>query len=124
MLLDSVAEKRDFWLIYQMCPGQTLNEHLFSLKGEFYKNERIYMIQHGGLFKALRTDLLLLRDFLSKICQAIGIFSKLGIVHADLKPENVIIDFDQETRKILSLKIIDLGSSFLLNPEGHVVEHQ
>jgi len=48
----------------------------------------------------------------------------MGIVHADLKPENVIIDFDEQTQKIISLKIIDLGSSFLLNPEGHVVDHQ
>lgn len=58
------------------------------------------------------------------MCQALATLTRVGIVHADLKPENVIIDFDEQTSTIVSLKIIDLGSSFLLNKEGHVVEHQ
>lgn len=45
-------------------------------------------------------------------------------MHADLKPDNIIIDYDSELQQIKSLKIIDLGSSFLLNPEGHVIESQ
>ena len=95
-MLDSVAEKRDFWLIYELCSGQTLNEHLFNVKGEFYKNERIYMVHHGPLYKALRTNLGLLRDFLGRMCQALGVLARMGIVHADLKPDNIIIDFDDE----------------------------
>lgn len=55
---------------------------------------------------------------------ALSLFARLSIVHADLKPDNVIIDFDQENQVIKSLKIIDLGSSFLLNPEGHIVDSQ
>jgi serine/threonine protein kinase len=53
---------------------------------------------------------------------ALNLFAKLSIVHADLKPDNILIDYDSENETILSLKIIDLGSSFLLNPEGHVVK--
>jgi serine/threonine protein kinase len=52
---------------------------------------------------------------------ALSMFARIGIVHADLKPENILIEYDQETQTMLSMKIIDLGSSFLLNPEGQVL---
>jgi serine/threonine protein kinase len=45
-------------------------------------------------------------------------------VHADLKPENIIIDFDEVNEVIISLKIIDMGSSFMLTPEGITIEKQ
>lgn len=48
----------------------------------------------------------------------------MNIVHADLKPENIIVDYDEEAQQINSLKIIDFGSSFLLSPDGHTVEFQ
>jgi len=53
---------------------------------------------------------------------ALNLFAQLSIVHADLKPDNILINYDPEAQKIKSLKIIDLGSSFLLNPEGHIVK--
>jgi serine/threonine protein kinase len=52
------------------------------------------------------------------------LLARLGIVHADLKPDNIIIDFDEAKEVILSLKIIDLGSSFMLTPEGVTVDKQ
>jgi serine/threonine protein kinase len=122
MLLDSVEDKKDLWLIYELCPGKTMNEHLFDVKGEFYKGERIYMVHHGHFYHALRNNILLLKEFLIRMVDALNLFAKLSIVHADLKPDNILIDYDSENETILSLKIIDLGSSFLLNPEGHVVK--
>lgn len=50
MLVDSVEDKRDLWLIYEMCAGKTLNEHLFDVKGEFYKGERLYMVHHSDFY--------------------------------------------------------------------------
>jgi serine/threonine protein kinase len=57
-----------------------------------------------------------------RMCDVLTLFARLSIVHADLKPDNIIIDYNESTQEILSLKVIDLGSSFLLNPEGHVLE--
>jgi serine/threonine protein kinase len=122
MLLDSVEDKKDLWLIYELCPGKTMNEHLFDVKGEFYKGERIYMVHHGHFYHALRNNILLLKEFLLRMVDALNLFAKLSIVHADLKPDNILVDYDSENETILSLKIIDLGSSFLLNPEGHIVK--
>jgi hypothetical protein len=60
MLVESVEDKKDLWLIYELCEGRTLNEHLFDVKGEFYKNERIYMVHHGDFYHAIRRSLPLL----------------------------------------------------------------
>ena len=124
MLLDSVEDRKDLWLIYELCPGKTMNEHLFDVKGEFYKGERIYMVHHGSFYHALRNNIDLLRDFMTRMSDALNLLAKLSIVHADLKPDNIILDYDDSTETITSLKLIDFGSSFLLNPEGHVVKNQ
>ena len=124
MLLDSVDDKKYLWLIYELCHGKTMNEHLFDVKGEFYKGERIYMVHHGHFYHALRNNILLLKEFLLRMVDALNLFAKLSIVHADLKPDNILVDYDSENETIMSLKIIDLGSSFLLNPEGHIVKSQ
>jgi serine/threonine protein kinase len=96
MLLDSVEDKKDLWLIYELCPGKTMNEHLFDVKGEFYKGERIYMVHHGSFYHAVRNNMLLLKELILRIVDALNLFAKLSIVHADLKPDNVLIEFDAE----------------------------
>ena len=121
MLVDSVEDKKDLWLIYEVCPGKTMNEHLFEVKGEFYKGERIYMVHHSNFYHCLRGNMNLLKEFVYRMSVALSMFARIGIVHADLKPENILIEYDQETQTMLSMKIIDLGSSFLLNPEGQVL---
>jgi dual specificity tyrosine-phosphorylation-regulated kinase 2/3/4 len=41
------------------------------------------------------------------------------VVHADIKPDNILIDFDQREQKVTGVKLIDFGSSFLYNnPTG------
>lgn len=52
------------------------------------------------------------------------LFYQAGVVHADLKPDNILIDFDEETNTIKALKIIDLGSAFLLNHQEEKLKDQ
>ena len=117
LLLDYVEDKKDLWLIYEVCEGKTLNEHLFEVKGEFYKGERIYFVHHSVLYHQLRNDVKLLADFIRRMTELLELFYQAGVVHADLKPDNILVDYDEQENKILSLKIIDLGSAFLLNHE-------
>ena len=35
LLLDYVEDKKDLWLIYELCPGKTMNEELFEVKGKY-----------------------------------------------------------------------------------------
>ena len=123
MMQDSVDDKKDLWLIYELVEGKTMNELLFEVKGEFYKGERIYMVHHSHFYHTLRTNLELLKDFLDRMCMALSAFARISIVHGDLKPDNIIIDYDQSTQSIRTLKIIDLGSSFLLNQEGKTLRN-
>ena len=101
-----------------------MNEHLFDVKGEFYCGQRIYMVSHSNFYHNLRSNLDLLREFMYRLCLALRMFARLGIVHADLKPENILIEYDAVSQSIRSLKIIDLGSSFLLNPQGSIIQNQ
>lgn len=123
MLLDSVEDKKDLWLIYELCPGGTMNDLMFDVKGEFYKGERIYMVNHSHFYHSIRTNLHLLKDFIFRMCIVLNMFARIGLVHGDLKPDNLIINYDSDTQSIISLKVIDLGSSFLLSPDGRTVKN-
>ena len=43
--------------------------------------------------------------------EALEVLSYLGIVHADLKPDNILVDFDGVN--VRDIKLIDFGSSFV-----------
>lgn len=105
------------WLIYEVCKGKTMNEEMFNVKGEFYHGERIYMVHHSMLYHCIRNNHLLMMDFIKRMAEVLNLFAAAGIVHADLKPDNIIVDFDEESQIIKSLKIIDFGSAFLLNDD-------
>ena len=94
-LLNHVEDKRDIWLIYEVCPGSTMNEEMFQVKGEFYQGERIYRVHHSQFYHCLRNNHKLMIDFLKRMAETFNLFDKAGVVHADLKPDNIIIDFDE-----------------------------
>ena len=44
-LIDDIDETKDYWLVYEV-GSHSLSKHLFDVKGEFFKGERIYHVQH------------------------------------------------------------------------------
>ena len=68
------------------------------------------MVHHGVFYHAIRNDIDLLRDFIARMSQVLSLFARLGVVHADLKPDNILIEI--EDGDIKDLKLIDFGSAF------------
>lgn len=83
---------------------------MFDVKGEFFRGERIYNVLHKDFFNALSQDFAILKDFLRLMAEVLDSLQEKKVVHADLKPDNILIEITG--RRITSLKLIDFGSSF------------
>jgi hypothetical protein len=44
-LIDDIEDGKDYWLVYEV-GSHSLSKHLFDVKGEFFKGERIYHVAH------------------------------------------------------------------------------
>jgi serine/threonine protein kinase len=110
-LLDEIEEKQDFWLVYEV-GATSLSKHLFDVKGEFYKGERLYLVNHGAFYQDLKRDRGLLRQLIRKIAQTFHCLAEMKIVHADIKPDNLLVKYDPHQKLITDLKLIDFGSAF------------
>ena len=55
-------------------------------------------------------DFVILKDFLRLMAEVLDSLQEKKVVHADLKPDNILIEISG--RRISSLKLIDFGSSF------------
>jgi len=42
-LIDDIEEGKDYWLVYEV-GSYSMSKHLFDVKGEFFKGERIYHV--------------------------------------------------------------------------------
>lgn len=122
-LVESIEDNNDIWLVFEKA-GKSLNSLMFRIKGEFLGNERIYLIQKGKFLSYLFSDLANFKDFLKIVLKFINLLnSKFFIIHSDLKPDNILIDYeyDENLKRIIykSFKIIDYGSAFHIdNPDN------
>lgn len=66
-MVNHVEDKKDLWLVYELCTGRTMNEELFHVKGEFYSGERIYKVNHSMLYYCLRNNQKLMADFIRRM---------------------------------------------------------
>jgi serine/threonine protein kinase len=108
-LLDDIEEAKDYWLVYEV-GSSCLSKHLYDVKGEFYKGERIYHVHHQPLFYHMKSDHNVLRQFIRKIAEVYTVLSEFKIVHADIKPDNILVSYNG--KEITEIKLIDFGSAF------------
>ena len=115
-IYDSYEDNNDIWFSFEK-GGISLSNLCFKIKGEFEKGERIYLIQKGQFLEYLFSDINHFKYLLKQLVIGINYINNKGIIHSDIKPENILIDFSQEENcfKINSIKIIDYGSAFLYN---------
>lgn len=110
-LLDVIDEKQDLWLVYEV-GADCLSRHLHEVKGESFKGERIYNITHQHFYNSLMHNKQILVTLIQKVAQTLEVFSQLGIVHSDIKPDNILVKLNGDASDIESVKFIDFGSAF------------
>jgi len=51
-----------------------------------------------------------MKDLIKKIAETFVVLTEVNIVHADIKPDNILVDYDGSMIK--DIKLIDFGSAF------------
>lgn len=130
-IYDSYEDSNDIWFSFEK-GGKCLSTLSFKIKGEFFKNERIYSIKKGRFLHCLFSHVDQFKILVKRLLIGIDFINSKGIVHADIKPENILIDYiDEEDEsedqkentvnednkskskfEITKVKIIDFGSAF------------
>jgi serine/threonine protein kinase len=116
-LIDYIEDSNDLWLIFEK-GGKNLSNLIFKIKGEFMSNERIYSIKKGKLLVEFFNNIIHFKTFFKKMLQFLHFLNKNGIVHCDIKPDNILVEYDYDENAsffIKSVKMIDFGSAFFIN---------
>ena len=110
-LAEKIEDDHDLWLVYES-GSKTMSQRMCSIQAENKGNVRVYNLVHQSFYKCLKRDKTILADFIVKMAQALDLIQEAGLVHSDIKPDNILIKLEPRNSKIQSLKIIDYGSSF------------
>lgn len=97
--------------MYEVGAG-CLGKLLVDVKGEFYKGERIYNCAHKKFYLALARNSKILGTLIQKIAEIFDVLSQFGIVHSDIKPDNILVEMNANETDIKAIKLIDFGSAF------------
>ncbi len=61
----------------------------------------------------MKRDHSILKELFRRLLEFLSLLSRAGIVHSDLKSENILIDFNAEANELERVKVIDFGSGFM-----------
>lgn len=108
-LLDHSETKKDIWLVMEY-GGTCLTKMAYEIKGEFLRGERVYRVIHLPLLQRMKRDVRNLKQMLRQLLSALSLLADHHIVHSDIKPDNIVIEEDENQQ--LKCRFIDLGSAF------------
>ena len=123
-IYESYEDNFDIWFSFEK-GGISISSLTFNIKGIFEKGERLYHIQKGEflllLFKNIKQFKLLFR----KVLEGIDYINKKGIIHSDIKPENILVEYtkNKDILEISSIKIVDYGSAFYTSNESPLISN-
>ncbi|CAR30973.1 hypothetical protein ZYGR_0P02770 [Zygosaccharomyces rouxii] len=95
------------------------HQNLTKLYGYFHDDKRVYLLMeylvNGELYKLLRAkgplDDIFASHYVYQMADALDYMHQRNIIHRDVKPENILIGFDN------TVKLTDFGWS-IINPRG------
>lgn len=108
-LHDWVETKRDIWLVMEY-GGTSLTKMAYEIKGEFHRGERLYRVHHLPLLESMKQGQHVLKAMLQQLLSALCLFAEHRLVHSDIKPDNILVEYDDRQR--IRVRFIDLGSAF------------
>lgn len=114
-LLGQLSDRHDLWAVFEL-GGVSLSKALFELKGEFCRGERLYKINHLPLYEQFCNDPETWKHFLRDALEALETLNSYSVVHADIKPDNVLVDKENYQ----GLKLVDFGSAFSFMSSGNL----
>ena len=123
-IYEMFEDNNDIWFSFEK-GGLSISTLTFNIKGIFEKGERLYHIQKGEflvlLFKNVKQFKLLIR----KILEGIDYINKKDIIHSDIKPENILVQYtkNNDVLDISSIKIVDYGSAFYTSNESPLISN-
>ncbi|CAD7952387.1 unnamed protein product [Amoebophrya sp. A25] len=106
-----VEGKTDLWIVMED-GGAPISKSLFEVKGEFVNSARVYRVNHGPLMQRMRLpkdDNFFLRDYFRQMLSAFAFLASEGIIHADVKPENILLSSTDGR-----LRLCDFGSAWVV----------
>ena len=122
-IFDVYEDTNDLWFSFEK-GGISLSGLSFKIKGEFEKGERIYHIQKGIFLMSLFSTISQFKFLLKSLLSALNSINKMGIIHSDIKPENILIEYSgsslENNFEIKAIKIIDYGSAFFINNTSNI----
>ena len=124
-IYETYEDSNDIWFSFEK-GGISLSSLTFNIKGIFEKGERIYQIQKGEFLILLFENMNQFKFLVKKVIEGIDYINKKGIIHSDIKPENILIQFNTGDNQgsnfeITSVKIVDYGSAFYTNNKSPLI---
>ena len=115
-IYETYEDSNDIWFSFEK-GGISISSLTFNIKGIFEKRERIYQIQKGEFLIMLFKNIEQFKFLIKKVLEGIDYINKKGIIHSDIKPENILVQYDingqnEKKLEIKSVKIVDYGSAF------------
>ena len=116
-IYEHYEDSNDIWFSFEK-GGISISGLSFKIKGEFEKGERIYFVQKGKFLINLFSNIHQFKYLIKSLILGIDYINQKGIIHSDIKPENILIEYEgnsPDNFNITSIKIIDYGSAIILN---------
>ena len=120
-IYEANEDNNDIWFSFEK-GGISLSSLTFNIKGIFEKGERIYQIQKGQFLVLLFKNIDQFKFLVKEVLKGIDYINKKGIIHSDIKPENILVQYEKENGFFIkSVKIVDYGSAFYINNKSPLI---
>ena len=121
IIYEANEDNNDIWFSFEK-GGISLSSLTFNIKGIFEKGERIYQIQKGEFLVLLFKNIDQFKFLVKEVLKGIDYINKKGIIHSDIKPENILVQYEKENGFFIkSVKIVDYGSAFYINNKSPLI---